>query len=90
MPTLDDVDIAPVQRGDLSRGVVIPGPGGLGGAVGGRGQGSGPAGGRPTGDRGGGPAGSRGGSWQAAEEAAPLVVLALLRPLVRARKNRHG
>jgi hypothetical protein len=25
MPTLDDVDIAVVQRGDLSRGVMIPG-----------------------------------------------------------------
>jgi hypothetical protein len=61
MPTLDDVDIAPVQRGDLSHGVVIPGPGGLGGAVGGHGRGRGPAGGRPTGGRDGGPAGSRGG-----------------------------
>jgi hypothetical protein len=35
MPTLDDVDIAPVQRGDQSRGVVIPGPGGPGGTAGG-------------------------------------------------------
>jgi hypothetical protein len=61
MPTLDDVDIAPVQRGALSRGVVIPGPGGLGGAVGGRGRGSGPTGGTPTGGRGGGPVGNRGG-----------------------------
>jgi hypothetical protein len=26
MPTLDDIDIAPVQRGNLSRSVVIPGP----------------------------------------------------------------
>jgi hypothetical protein len=42
MPTLDDVDIAPMQRGDLSRGVVIPGAGGMGGAAGGRGRGGGP------------------------------------------------
>jgi hypothetical protein len=33
MPTLDDVDIAPVQRGDQSRGMVTPGPGGLGGVA---------------------------------------------------------
>jgi hypothetical protein len=38
MPTLDDVDIAVVQRGDLSRGVTIPGAtvtGGRGGTTGG-------------------------------------------------------
>jgi hypothetical protein len=38
MPTLDDVDIAVVQRGDLSRGVTIPGvtvTGGRGGTTGG-------------------------------------------------------
>jgi hypothetical protein len=38
MPTLDDVDIAMVQRGDLSRGVTIPGAtatGGRGGTTGG-------------------------------------------------------
>jgi hypothetical protein len=45
MPTLDDVDIAPVQRGDMSRGVVIPGASGLGGTVGSRGRGGGPTGG---------------------------------------------
>jgi hypothetical protein len=33
MPMLDDVDIVLVQRGDQSRGVVIPGLDGLGGAV---------------------------------------------------------
>jgi hypothetical protein len=42
MPMLDDVDIAPVQRGDQSHGVVIPGLGGLGGAAGGHGRGGGP------------------------------------------------
>jgi hypothetical protein len=42
MPMLDDVDIAPVQRGDQSRGVVIPGAGGLVGIAGGRGWGGGP------------------------------------------------
>jgi hypothetical protein len=31
MPTLDDVDIAVVQRGDLSRGVTIPGATATGG-----------------------------------------------------------
>jgi hypothetical protein len=38
MPTLDDVDIAVVQRGDLSRGVTIPGvtvTGSRGGTTGG-------------------------------------------------------
>jgi hypothetical protein len=45
MPTLDDIDIASVQRGDLSHGVVIPGTSGLGGAAGGRGRGDGTAGG---------------------------------------------
>jgi hypothetical protein len=42
MPTLDDIDIAVVQRGDLSRGVTIPGAtvtGGRGGTTGGRGRG---------------------------------------------------
>jgi hypothetical protein len=53
MPTLDDVDIAVVQRGDVSRGVVIPGIGGLGGAFDGRRWGGDPAGG-------GGPAGGSG------------------------------
>jgi hypothetical protein len=67
IPTLDDVDIAPVQRGDQSRGVVIPGADGSVGAAGGHGQG--PAGGRggvsasdgPAGGRGGVSAGGRGG-----------------------------
>jgi hypothetical protein len=55
MPTLDDVDIAPVQRGDQSRGVVIPGPDGLSGATGGHGHGHS---GAPTGGRGGAVGGS--------------------------------
>jgi hypothetical protein len=42
MPMLDDIDIAPVQRGDQSRGVVIPRLDGPGGAVGGPGRGGGP------------------------------------------------
>jgi hypothetical protein len=42
MPTLDDVDIAPVQMGDQSRGVVILGLGGPGGAAGGHNRGGGP------------------------------------------------
>jgi hypothetical protein len=58
MPTLDDVDIALVQRGDQSRGVVIPG---LGGAAGGHGHGSVPTGGGLVGSRSGAPAGGRGG-----------------------------
>jgi hypothetical protein len=61
MPTLDNVDITAVQRGDLSCGMVIPGTnvsGGLGGATSSRGsiviggQGGSPAGGGPTGNRG--------------------------------------
>jgi hypothetical protein len=62
MPTLDDVNIAPVQRGDQSRGVVIPGPGGPGGAAGGHSHGCVPLGGGPAGSRSGGPAGSRSGA----------------------------
>jgi hypothetical protein len=58
MPTLDDVDIATVQRGDLSYGVVIPGTGGLGGAAGSCARGCGTVGGGPAG--GGGPTGGSG------------------------------
>jgi hypothetical protein len=58
MPTLDDVDIASVQRGDQSRGVVIPGLGGPGGA---HGHGGVPSAGGPTGSRNGALAGDRGG-----------------------------
>jgi hypothetical protein len=61
MSVLDDVDIALVQRGDQSRGVVNPRVGGLVGTAGGHGQGGSPAGDRsgiPASD---GPAGGRGG-----------------------------
>jgi hypothetical protein len=54
IPTLDDVDITLVQRGDQSHSVVIPGPGGLVGAAGGHGRGGGPSaghGGVPAGGR---------------------------------------
>jgi hypothetical protein len=69
MPTLDDVDIASVQRGDQSHGLVIPRAGGLVGATGGRGCGGGLAGGRggvsvggsPTGSYSGIPVGGQGG-----------------------------
>jgi hypothetical protein len=47
MPMLDDVDIAVVQRGDLSHGVTIPGvtvTGGRGGTTGGSRGGRGPGG----------------------------------------------
>jgi hypothetical protein len=56
MSTLDDVNITPVQRGDQSRGLVIPETGGLADAVGGHGRGD-----DPTGDRGDVLAGSHGG-----------------------------
>jgi hypothetical protein len=78
MPTLDDVDIAPVQRGDQSHGVVMPGLGGLGGVAGGHGLGGGlPAcrGGIPVG---GGPTGSRSGARRAVKAAAPLAIPAPL------------
>jgi hypothetical protein len=55
MPTLDNIDIALLQRGDQSHDVVIPGAGGLAGATSGHGQGGGPAG-----CRGGGPTGGSG------------------------------
>jgi hypothetical protein len=70
MPTLDDVDIAPVQRGDQSRDVVILRLNGPGGAAGGHGRGGGPPaghggvpiGGGPVGSRSGAPVGGRGGA----------------------------
>jgi hypothetical protein len=62
MPTLDDVDIAPMQRGDQSRGVVIPELSGLGGATGGHGHGGDPRAGRGAVPTGGGLAGSRSGA----------------------------
>jgi hypothetical protein len=62
MSTLDDVDIAPVQTSDQSRGVVIPRPGGLDGAAGGQGHGGVPAGGGPAGSRSGASASGQGGA----------------------------
>jgi hypothetical protein len=62
MSTLDDVDIAPVQTSDQSRGVVIPRPGGLDGAAGGHGHGGVPAGGGPAGSRSGASASGQGGT----------------------------
>jgi hypothetical protein len=69
MPTLDNVDIIPVQRGDQSCSVVIPGAGGLVGTAGGHGRGGSltgdhgdvPAGDGLTGSHGGIPVGGRGG-----------------------------
>jgi hypothetical protein len=58
MPKLDDVDIAPVQKGDQSHGVVILGSGGLGGAASGHDRGGGLPAGRGGVPVGGGPAGS--------------------------------
>jgi hypothetical protein len=79
MPTMDDVDIAPVQRGDQSRNVVIPRLGGPGGATGGHGRGGGPpagcegipVGGGLTGSRSGAPAGGRGGDTFSSSATAP-------------------
>jgi hypothetical protein len=62
MPTLDDVDIAPGQRDDQSRGVVIPGPSGPSGVTGGHGCGGAPPVGRGGIPVGGGLAGSRSGA----------------------------
>jgi hypothetical protein len=62
MPMLDDVNIAPVQRGDQSHGVVIPGLGCPSGGAGGHSHGGVPAGGGPAGSHSGAPAGSRGGA----------------------------
>jgi hypothetical protein len=71
MPTLDDVDIAPVQRGDQSRGVVILGPGGPSSAAGGHGHGGILVGGGPAGSRGGASAGCRGGATGGSSAVAP-------------------
>jgi hypothetical protein len=70
MPTLDDVDIAPMQRGDQSRGVVIPGFGGTGGVTGGHSHGGVPAGGGPAGSRSGASAGGQGGTTGGSSTAA--------------------
>jgi hypothetical protein len=82
MPMLDVVDITPVQKGDQSRGVVIPRPGGPGGAAGGHGRGGGPLAGRGGVPVGGSPTGSRSGA-PAGGQGAPLVVL-VPRPPARA------
>jgi hypothetical protein len=71
MPTLDDVDIALVQRGDQPRGVVIPGLGGPGSATGGRGHGGVPTGSGPVGSRIGASTGGRGGVAGGSSVAAP-------------------
>jgi hypothetical protein len=71
IPTLDDVDIAPVQRGDQSHDVVILGPGGLGGTAGGHGHGGVPIGGGLAGSRSGAPAGGRGGAAGGSSATAP-------------------
>jgi hypothetical protein len=79
MPTLDDVDIAPVQRGDQSHSVVIPRPGGPGAAAGGHGGGGSLpvghggilVGGGPAGSHSGAPAGGRGGGCAGDSSAAP-------------------
>jgi hypothetical protein len=83
IPTLDDVDIAPVQRGDQTRGVVIPRSDGPGGAAGGDGHGGVPVGGGPTGSHSGSPAGSQG------APPAVLVPLAVPAPQPPARENRR-
>jgi hypothetical protein len=70
MPTLDDVDIVPVQRGDQSHGVVIPRPGSLSGAAGGHGHGGVPTDGGPAGSRSGFSAGGRGGTTDGFSAAA--------------------
>jgi hypothetical protein len=62
MPTLDDVDIAPVQRVDQSRGMVIPEPGGPSGTAGGHGHRGVLTGGVLAGSRSGASAGGRGGT----------------------------
>jgi hypothetical protein len=71
MPMLDDVDIAPVQRGDQSHGVVILGPGGPGDAVGGHGHGGVLVGDGSIGSRSGTPVGGRGGAVGGSSATAP-------------------
>jgi hypothetical protein len=75
MPTLDDVDIAPVQRGDQSCGVVIPRPGDPGGAAGGHDHGGVPVGGDPAGSRSGTPVGGRGGATAPGKDKQTCVIL---------------
>jgi hypothetical protein len=70
MPTLDDVDIALVKRGDQSRGAVIPGPGSLSGAAGAHGHRGVPVGGGLAGSHSGASAGGRGGATGGSSAAA--------------------
>jgi hypothetical protein len=69
MPTLDDVDIALVQRGDATGGRGHGG--GPGGATGGRGHGGVPTGGGPAGSHIGASTGGRGGAVGGSSVAAP-------------------
>jgi hypothetical protein len=71
MPMLDDVDIAPMQRGDKSHGVIIPGPSGLGGAAGGHDHGGVSVGSGPAGSHSGTPVSGRGGATDGSSAAAP-------------------
>jgi hypothetical protein len=87
MPTLDDVDIAPVQRGDQSRGIVILELGGPGSVACGHGCGGGPPAGRGGVPVGGGSVGSHSGVRRAVEEAAPLAVPVPLWPPARANRR---
>jgi hypothetical protein len=83
IPTLDDINIALVQRGDQSCGVVILGPDSPGGAAGGHGHGGLPVGGDL--------AGSCSGTRRAVEGASLVVPLplAVLAPRPLARANRR-
>jgi hypothetical protein len=69
MPILDDVDIAPVQRVDQSRCVVIPGPDGKGGTAGGHGHR-----GIPTCSHSGASVGGRGGTIGGSSNAALMTM----------------
>jgi hypothetical protein len=71
IPTLDDVDITPVQRGDQSCGMVILGPGGPGSAAVGHGHGGIPVGGGSARSRSGAPAGGRGGAIDCSSAVPP-------------------
>jgi hypothetical protein len=78
MPTLDNINIALLQRGDQSHDVVIPGVGILASATSGHGQGGGPVGcrgGISAGGRGGGPTGGSGPSLAPSKGKQAHVIL---------------
>jgi hypothetical protein len=88
MPMLDDVDIAPMHRGDQSHGVVNPRLGGLGGTAGGHGRGGGPRAGYGGIPIGGGPPSSHSGALASSRGGSPTGGFSLVAALGKGKQAR--